>query len=252
MTNAAPPRPHPMRGRNIRRILPLLLGAASISSPVSARTASAAAPAKAAFALAPLPYAVNALEPAIDAQTMTIHHSKHHQAYVDNLNKAVAADTTLAGQSLEQLVAQAGRLSAAVRNNAGGHWNHNFFWATMAPPADAGHPSPELAKAIATQFGSVEQFKAQFRAAGTARFGSGWVWLIVGKDGNLAITSTPNQDNPLMDVAEVKGAPILGNDVWEHAYYLKYQNRRADYLDGWWQVVNWAEVSKRYAMAVAR
>ncbi|MGC6328930.1 superoxide dismutase [Rhizorhabdus sp. FW153] len=232
------------------RLLPLLLAAASISSPVSAQNPSAAAPAKPAFALAPLPYAANALEPAIDAQTMIIHHDKHHQAYVDNLNKVVAADPALSGQTLEQLVARAGTLPAAVRNNAGGHWNHNFFWTTMAPPAEAGQPSAELTRAITAQFGSLDAFKAQFKAAGTARFGSGWVWLIVGKDGKLAITSTPNQDNPLMDVAEVKGTPILGNDVWEHAYYLKYQNRRADYLDGWWQVVNWAEVSKRYANAI--
>jgi Fe-Mn family superoxide dismutase len=231
------------------RFLALLLVGATLAVPALAQTAPSTAPAPAAFTLAPLPYATDALEPAIDAQTMAIHHGKHHQAYVDNLNKAVAVDPELAGLTLEQLVARAGTMSAAVRNNAGGHWNHNFFWATMAPVAKAGAPSPELASAIAAQFGSLDQFKAQFKAAGTARFGSGWVWLIVGQDGKLAITSTPNQDNPLMDVAEVKGTPILGNDVWEHAYYLKYQNRRADYLDGWWQVVNWAEVSKRYAAA---
>lgn len=210
------------------------------------------APAPAAFTLAPLPYAANALEPAIDAQTMTIHHDKHHQAYVDALNKAVAADPTLAGQSLEQLVAKAGTLPATVRNNAGGHWNHSFFWDTMAPAAQSGKPSAALAAAIDSSFGSLDAFKAAFKDAGTKRFGSGWVWLIIGADGTLAITSTPNQDNPLMDVAETKGTPILGNDVWEHAYYLKHQNRRGDYLDGWWQVVNWSTVSKRYAEATAR
>lgn len=218
---------------------------------VEAQTApvSATAPTPAAFTLAPLPYAADALEPVIDAQTMTIHHGKHHQAYVDNLNKAVAADPALAGMKLEELVARAGTLPAAIRNNAGGHWNHTFFWETMAPVDKVGAISPALAAAIDAQFGSMDKFKAAFKAAGTARFGSGWVWLIVGKDGKLAITSTPNQDNPLMDVAEVKGTPVLGNDVWEHAYYLKWQNRRADYLDGWWQVVDWGKVSQRYAAA---
>lgn len=210
------------------------------------------APAPAAFTLPALPYAANALEPAIDAQTMTIHHDKHHQAYVDALNKAVAADKALAGQPIEQLVAKAGTLPTLVRNNAGGHWNHSFFWKTMAPAAQSGAPSPALAAAIDASFGSLDAFKAAFKDAGVKRFGSGWVWLIVGGDGKLAITSTPNQDNPLMDVAETKGMPILGNDVWEHAYYLKYQNRRADYLDGWWQVVNWPEVSRRFAQATAR
>ncbi|MBU7579159.1 MAG: superoxide dismutase [Porphyrobacter sp.] len=218
------------------------------SAPIAAQTA-ASAPAPAAFTLAPLPYAPDALEPVIDATTMRIHHGKHHQAYVDNLNKAVAADPALAGLPLETLAARAGTLPAAVRNNAGGHWNHTFFWETMAPADKVGAISPQLAAAIEAQFGSLDAFKSAFRAAGTARFGSGWVWLIVGADGKLAITSTPNQDNPLMDVAEVKGTPILGNDVWEHAYYLKWQNRRADYLDGWWQVVDWDKVSARYGAA---
>jgi Fe-Mn family superoxide dismutase len=209
----------------------------------------APAPRPAAFSLAPLPYAPEALEPVIDAETMRIHHGKHHQAYVDNLNKAVAADASLAGMTLEQLLGRAGTLSAAIRNNAGGHWNHTFFWETMAPVGEGGAISPALAAAIDAQFGSMDTFKAAFKAAGTARFGSGWVWLIVDKDGKLAITSTPNQDNPLMDVAEVKGMPVLGNDVWEHAYYLKWQNRRGDYLDGWWQVVDWGKVSERYAAA---
>lgn len=214
-----------------------------------AATAAPSAPA-AAFTLAPLPYAADALEPAIDAQTMTIHHGKHHQAYVTNLNAAIAADPKLAGMTLEQLVANAGAISDAVRNNAGGHWNHNFFWSIMAPPAETGAASPELMAAITQSFGSMDAFKTAFAKAGTSRFGSGWVWLIVGQDGRLAITSTPNQDNPLMDAAETKGTPILGNDVWEHAYYLKYQNRRADYLAGWWQVVNWTKVSENYAAAV--
>ena len=243
----------------MRMIHPLLSALAlGMAAPLVAQTAPATAPAAvpapapAAFTLPALPYAPDALEPAVDAQTMTIHHGKHHQAYVDNLNKAVAADAALKGMTLEQLVAKAATLPAAVRNNAGGHWNHGFFWKTMAPPAQAGTASPALAKAITAHFGSMDQFKAAFKAAGTARFGSGWVWLIVKPDGKLAITSTPNQDNPLMDVAEDKGLPILGNDMWEHAYYLKYQNRRADYLDGWWQVVNWGEVSRRFAAASKR
>lgn len=236
----------------MRSIMAAGLLLALASPPLLAQSAGSPAAAgqpAASFRLDPLPYAANALEPAIDAQTMTIHHGKHHQAYVDNLNKAVAADPALKGQSLEHLVAKAGALPAAVRNNAGGHWNHSFFWQTMAPAAQAGTPSPALKAAIDAKFGSLDKFKEEFAKAGTARFGSGWVWLIVGADGKLAITSTPNQDNPLMDVAEVKGTPILGNDVWEHAYYLKYQNRRGDYLNGWWQVVNWKTVSDRFGVA---
>ncbi|RYY28843.1 MAG: superoxide dismutase [Sphingomonadales bacterium] len=239
----------------MRSIMAAAISLLLTSSPQLAHAAASAPtanPARAGFVLESLPYTANALEPAIDAQTMTIHHGKHHQAYVDNLNKAVAVDPTLADQTLGELVAKAGSLPAAVRNNAGGHWNHNFFWRTMAPPAEVGTPSPALLAAIEASFGSLDQFKAAFRDSGTKRFGSGWVWLIVGGDGKLAIASTPNQDNPLMDVAEVRGVPILGNDVWEHAYYLQYQNRRGDYLDGWWQVVNWAEVSRRYAAAAAR
>jgi Superoxide dismutase len=239
------------------RIIPELLAtAAALMTPVGALAQQAVTPAAspqlAAFSLPPLPYAVNALEPTIDAETMTIHHDRHHKAYVDTLNKAVSETPALAGQTLEQIVARAGALPAIVRNNAGGHWNHSFFWTTMAPPADAGQPSAALKAAIDRDFGSIDKFKAAFKVAGTGRFGSGWVWLIVGADGKLAITSTPNQDNPLMDVAEVKGTPILGNDMWEHAYYLKYQNRRADYLDGWWQVVNWTTVSERFVAATRR
>lgn len=238
-----------------RVILAAAVSFSLVGSPLLAQSvgalATASNPAE-PFRLDPLPYATNALEPAIDAQTMTIHHGKHHQAYVDNLNKAIGPDSALKGQSLEQLVAKAATLPAAVRNNAGGHWNHSFFWQTMAPAAQSGAPSPALTAAIIEQFGSLEKFKEEFAKASAARFGSGWVWLVVGIDGKLAISSTPNQDNPLMDVAEVKGTPILGNDVWEHAYYLKYQNRRGDYLNGWWQVVNWKAVSDRFAAATAK
>ncbi|MCA3255269.1 MAG: superoxide dismutase [Alphaproteobacteria bacterium] len=231
--------------------LVLILSALPVAS-AFAQTPAATAPAPAAFVLPKLPYAVDALEPAIDAQTMTIHHGRHHQAFIDNLNRAVAGDPSLAGLSVEQMLARASTLPTGVRNNAGGHWNHSFFWTTMAPAGKAGRPSPALQAAIEARFGSFDAFKAAFRTAGMGRFGSGWVWLIVGADGQLAITSTPNQDNPLMDVAEVRGTPILGNDVWEHAYYLRYQNRRGDYLDNWWQVVDWAEVSRRFAAARAR
>lgn len=198
------------------------------------------------FTLAPLPYAYNALEPHIDEQTMHIHHGKHHQAYVDNLNKAIAG-TEHENKTIEELVKHAGSISVAVRNNGGGHWNHTFFWASMAPNA-GGSPSGKLAEAINNAFGSFDAFKEKFAQAGMTRFGSGWAWLIV-KDGKLEICSTPNQDNPLMDIAEVKGTPILGADVWEHAYYLKYQNRRADYLSAFWNVVNWSVVEERMLKA---
>jgi len=198
------------------------------------------------FTLASLPYAYDALEPHIDTLTMQIHHGKHHQAYVDNLNKAIEG-TEHASKTLEQLVASAGSISAAVRNNGGGHWNHTFFWESLAPNA-GGTPTGKLADAINAAFGSFDEFKAKFAAAGATRFGSGWAWLIV-KDGKLEVSSTPNQDNPLMDVADVKGTPILGVDVWEHAYYLKYQNKRADYLNAIWQVVNWQKVAERFSAA---
>jgi len=201
------------------------------------------------FSLAPLPYSYDALAPAIDEQTMRIHHGRHHQAYVDNLNKAVAAAPALAGLSLEALMAQISKTGDAVRNNGGGHWNHTFFWQSMTRPGQGGSPSPELLAAINRDFGSLDQFKAAFKAAGLGRFGSGWAWLIVTTDGKLKITSTPNQDNPLMDIVADRGQPILGNDVWEHAYYLQYQNRRGDYLDAWWQVVDWSTISRRYADA---
>ena len=196
-----------------------------------------------AFTLPPLPYAYDALEPSIDAQTMHIHHDKHHQAYVDNLNKALAG-TGYENKSLDEIVANAGKISPAVRNNGGGHWNHSFFWEILAPNA-GGQPSGKVADAINQAFGSFDAFKEKFNAAGATRFGSGWAWLIA-KDGKLEVTSTPNQDNPLMDVAEVKGTPLLGVDVWEHAYYLKYQNRRAEYLNAFWNVVNWDKVNEHF------
>ena len=196
-----------------------------------------------AFTLAPLPYAYEALEPYIDTQTMQIHHDKHHQAYVDNLNKAIAG-TDNESKSLEDLVKQAGSISPAVRNNGGGHWNHTFFWESLTGNA-GGKPSGKLAEAIDAAFGSLDAFKEKFNQAGITRFGSGWAWLIV-KDGKLEVSSTPNQDNPLMDIAEVKGKPVLGADVWEHAYYLKYQNKRADYLAAFWNVVNWNKVGERF------
>jgi Fe-Mn family superoxide dismutase len=196
------------------------------------------------FTLASLPYAHDALEPHIDTVTMQIHHGKHHQAYVDNLNKAVAG-TPNEGKSLEELVASAGAISPAVRNNGGGHWNHTFFWESLSPKG-GGSPAGALGQAIEAAFGSFDAFREKFNNAGMTRFGSGWAWLIV-KDGKLEVTSTPNQDNPLMDVAEVKGRPILGVDVWEHAYYLKYQNRRAEYLGAFWNVIDWNKIAERFA-----
>lgn len=200
-----------------------------------------------AFTLAPLPYAHDALEPHIDTLTMQIHHGKHHQAYVDNLNKAIAG-TPHENKSIEELVKEAGTLSPAVRNNGGGHWNHTFFWESLAPQA-GGQPQGKLAEAINAAFGSFDAFKEKFANAGMTRFGSGWAWLIV-KEGKLEICSTPNQDNPLMELAEVKGTPVLGVDVWEHAYYLKYQNRRADYLGAFWNVINWNKITERFEKAL--
>ena len=199
-----------------------------------------------AFTLPALPYAHDALEPHIDKLTMEIHHGKHHQAYVDNLNKAIAG-TEHDGKSLEELVKHAGRITAPVRNNGGGHWNHSFFWQILSPQG-GGKPEGKLGDAINAAFGSFESFQEKFNAAGVGRFGSGWAWLIV-KDGKLEISSTPNQDNPLMDVADVKGTPILGVDVWEHAYYLKYQNKRPDYLKAIWNVIDWKKVGSLYAGA---
>ena len=196
-----------------------------------------------AFTVPALPYAYEALEPHIDKETMTIHHDKHHQAYVDNLNKAIAG-TENENKSIEELVKNAGSISPAVRNNGGGHWNHTFFWESLAPNA-GGNPDGKLADAINEAFGSFDEFKEKFNTAGTTRFGSGWAWL-GSHNGKLVICSTPNQDNPLMDVAECKCTPLLGCDVWEHAYYLKYQNRRPEYLKAFWNVVNWKKVAERF------
>lgn len=195
------------------------------------------------FTLPQLPYDFNALEPHIDKRTMEIHHGKHHNAYVTNLNNAVAG-TDGEKLSIEDICKNISKYPVAVRNNGGGHYNHSLFWKVMSPKG--GNPSGSLADAISATFGSVDEMKTKFNAAATGRFGSGWAWLIKDATGKLAITSTPNQDNPLMDIAEVKGTPILGLDVWEHAYYLNYQNRRPDYANAWWNVVNWDEVAKRF------
>jgi Fe-Mn family superoxide dismutase len=203
-----------------------------------------------AFVLPPLPYTHDGLEPAIDKATMEFHHGKHHQAYVDNLNKAVDADSALQGKSLEELFATISKAPKAVRNNGGGHWNHSLFWELLAPVGETGEPSAELAAAIDRDLGGMEAFKTAFNAAGAGQFGSGWAWLIV-QDGRLKVTSTPNQDNPLMDVAEDRGAVVLAADVWEHAYYLNYQNRRADYLKAFWTVVNWNKANALFAAATA-
>ncbi len=200
------------------------------------------------FELPALPYANNALEPHIDAQTMEIHHDRHHATYTTNLNNAIK-DTEWENKSIEDILAQISKTSPAIRNNGGGFYNHNLFW-TVIGPDKGGEPAGELAEAIKKAFGSFEEFKKQFGNAATTRFGSGWAWLVVKSDKSLAITSTPNQDNPLMDVAEVQGAPILGLDVWEHAYYLKYQNKRPDYISAFWNVVNWDEVSRLYKAAL--
>ena len=198
-----------------------------------------------AFKLPDLNYDYNALEPYIDARTMEIHHGKHHGGYTSKLNTAVEG-SALADKSIEEILAGAGSHGAAVRNNGGGYYNHNLFWAVMSPNGE-GRPEGDVLRAINEAFGSFDEFKSQFSNAAATRFGSGWAWLVK-TDGGLVVTSTPNQDNPLMDVAEVKGAPILGLDVWEHAYYLKYQNRRPEYIEAFWNVVNWTEVNNRISL----
>lgn len=204
------------------------------------------------FKQAPLPYATNALQPAIDQQTMELHYGKHHKAYVDNLNAQIKTYPELDKMDPVQLQKQISKYNTAVRNNGGGHFNHTFFWESLAPANKTGQPSAALTKQINQDFGSMDAFKQKFNEAATGRFGSGWAWLIVTSEGKLAITSTPNQDNPLMDLAETKGQPLLGLDVWEHAYYLKYQNRRADYIKAFWSVVNWNKVNERYMQAMKK
>ena len=199
-----------------------------------------------AFVLDPLPYPSDSLEPNIDKQTMEIHHGKHHNAYVTNLNNAIAG-TDMDNKSIEDLLANVSTAPVAVRNNGGGHYNHTLFWNTISGTG-GGQPTGTLAEAINQKFGSFDAFKEEFTKAATTRFGSGWAWLIVTPEGELAITSSPNQDNPLMDLAEVKGFPVIGLDVWEHAYYLKYQNRRPDYIAAYFNVVDWSAAEKRYQL----
>ena len=200
------------------------------------------------FSQAPLPYAPEALEPSIDKMTMEIHYGKHHKAYVDNLNKATAGKPEEKMTPMDLVKTISKETAPVIRNNGGGHWNHTFFWSIMAP-AKGAMPNAVLSAAIVKDFGSIDDMKKKFKEAATGRFGSGWAWVIV-KDKKLMISSTPNQDNPLMPVVEVQGSPILALDVWEHAYYLKYQNKRADYVDGFWNVVNWDKVGELYAEAM--
>lgn len=199
------------------------------------------------FSLPNLPYGYDALEPFIDKMTMEIHHTKHHNGYVANLNNAISDNDELEGKSLEALLADVSKYGGAVRNNGGGHYNHSLFWTVMQKDG-SGAPSGALADAINAAFESFDEFKKRFATAAATRFGSGWAWLLV-SDGKLVVSSTPNQDNPLMDVVEVKGQPILGLDVWEHAYYLHYQNRRPEYIANWWNLVNWNEVARRFDLA---
>ncbi len=200
------------------------------------------------FTLAPLPYANDALEPHIDKLTMEIHHDRHHKAYVDNLNKAIAG-TDMEKMSIEQILGNISKANYAVRNNAGGHWNHTFFWQIIAPKS-GGAPSGKLADAINAEFGSFDKMKEAFAKVATTRFGSGWAWLMVTPDKKLKMISTANQDNPLMDSATEKGTPVLALDVWEHAYYLKYQNKRADYIAAFWNVINWKKASENFEAAM--
>ena len=234
------------------------LAASAALLPNAARAAAAVTPAAGPYSLPALPYGFDALEPHIDKLTMEIHHDKHHAAYIANLNAALATAPDLAKLPLDKLVAGLPAvtdeaLRMTLRNQGGGHWNHDFFWKTLAPAKTSGKPSAALATAIDTAFGSMEAFKKSFGEAATKRFGSGWAWLIA-QDGKLKITSTPNQDNPLMQgivPAADLGTPLLGLDVWEHAYYLHYQNRRPEYIAAWWNIVNWSAVSERFAAAKA-
>lgn len=214
---------------------------------VFAMTATFSMVAMADFKQAPLPYSTDALEPSIDKTTMEIHYGKHHKAYVDNLNGQIKTYPELDTLKIEDVQKQISKYNPAVRNNGGGHFNHTFFWESLTPAAKSGQPNAPLLKKINQDFGSLDAFKTKFNEAATSRFGSGWAWLIVTPEGKLAVSSTPNQDNPLMDLTEVKGTPLLGLDVWEHAYYLKYQNKRADYTQAFWDVVNWNKVNERFA-----
>lgn len=220
---------------------PVLLKASSLSTHPEA-AANTLLPAGVQFSQVALPYKYAALEPYIDATTMELHYTKHHAAYVKNVNAAIASEKITAGNEKE-FFEKTSKLSAKARNNGGGAWNHNFFWQIMKP--EGGKPTGKIAEAINSSFGSFDKFKEQFTQAGRTRFGSGWAWLVKERNGKLKIGSTPNQDNPLMDVSELKGTPLLGLDVWEHAYYLKYQNKRNAYIENWWNVVNWDEVAKR-------
>lgn len=231
---------HSIHAPRAARSHSVLLGLAAACLPMLA---------SAQFTLAPLPYGADALEPYIDKTTMEIHHGRHHNAYVNNLNAQIKTYPDLAGLSLEAMQGRMSTFNTAVRNNGGGHYNHDLFWKVMAPESQRGAPGAALASAIDQSFGSMGEMKKRFDQAAMTRFGSGWAWLIVTPDKKLAITSTANQDNPLMDLPEIqqRGTPILGLDVWEHAYYLKYQNKRNEYVANWWQVVNWSEVAKRMA-----
>jgi superoxide dismutase, Fe-Mn family len=200
-----------------------------------------------AFELPSLPYDYDALEPVISKETMTFHHDKHHKAYTDKLNEGVEKDSALQGKTIEEILATISSQPPLVRNNGGGYWNHDFFWKSMKK--GGGQPSGKLAEAIERDFGGLDQLKEQFNTKGAGQFGSGWAWLIADASGTLKVTSTPNQDNPLMDVVEERGTPLLGNDVWEHAYYLTYKNDRPGYLKAWWDIVDWDTVAQRYEAA---
>ena len=208
-----------------------------------------------AFSLPDLSYGYEALEPHIDTTTMNIHHTKHHQAYVNNLNAAIEKFPELSGLGIAEISSSVGTdkipadIATAVRNNGGGHWNHSFFWQVMTKPSETAGPSGDVKSKIEETFGSVDEMQTAFNGAAAKRFGSGWAWLVAQQDGSLSITSTPNQDNPLMSVTDVQGIPILGLDVWEHAYYLKYQNRRPEYIAAFWNVVNWEKVAENFALA---
>lgn len=224
---------------------PIIAGANKISEVINKININERNNLMAKFELPALPYAYDTLEPYIDKMTMEIHHTKHHNAYVTNLNKAVEG-TELADKSLEEMMSNISKYPMAVRNNGGGHYNHAFFWKLMKK--SGGSPSGELASAINSTFGSLDDLKKKFNEAALGRFGSGWAWLVA-SNGKLVVSSTPNQDNPLMDLADVKGTPVLGLDIWEHAYYLKYQNRRIEYAENWWNVVNWKQALTNYLAA---